>query len=111
MSLVSPHGDHSAKTGLSRNGNVRHIVDNSAPEFLRRKNQVSFCGSAIFVHTKNSEIPICRKCVGIVRKLDGEIHKLKTLPNEKEIKSCMDLIISESQPKMAKVIYLFPRKN
>jgi hypothetical protein len=111
MSLVSPHGQNKARTGLSRTGQVRHIVDTSAPEFLRRKSDVAFCGTQIVSDSSNNNIPMCQKCVTTVRKLDKEIYKLKSLPNEKEIKLCMELIISESQPKLAEVIYLFPRSR
>lgn len=109
MSLVSPHGHNKAKTGLSRTGQVRHIVDTSAPEFVRRKNDVGFCGTKIISSSSDNSIPMCQKCVMTVRKLDKEIYKLKSLPNEEEIKSCMELIISECQPKLAEVVYLFPR--
>jgi hypothetical protein len=111
MSLTDPHGNHGAKTGISRNGNVRHIIDVNASEFLKKQNNTAFCGAHIVQANSNSDLKLCRNCVISVRRIDQELRKLNDLPNQEEINKCLNLILSESNPPLAQVIYLFQRKN
>lgn len=97
--------DPRVKTGYSKNGGARHIVDDWSCEMAKkRKAKLSLCGVEIEAGTFKNVEPLCQRCEQVVRKFEREMRRRSTLPPDSIILECLTMILNDSEPDMAKII-------
>jgi hypothetical protein len=113
MSTLADKGqERKFRIGFSGHSGIQHIIDDWAPEFVRRRHTVALCGSEVHPQTHMDQPDrLCMKCAQAVYRLERELYNRKNNPPEEAIISCLNYLREQSQPKLAKVIPLIPRRR
>lgn len=111
---ISPKQERGTKfrIGFSGNSQIRHVIDDWGPELVRRRRTVALCGTEVRPRVPgDQEDRLCKRCAQVIYQLDRDMYNRKNTPPDEAIIECMKFLREESQPKLAKVIPLLPRRR